>query len=681
MVLRDALRELGYASPCKTYAGATVPDRPRSHVLAGEGVRKFAGAIEPTLAFYERPQPEYGIDGDVEEFDPTGRTTGLHFFVQVKSTDTEKLAEALAVPVEIGTANYFRAASMPVLMVRYHAPTDSLYVKWFHQYDSYYGRGGEKTLTFRWAPEDIWKTDSAAHLAADARAYYAFQRASLELPLPLHLVTNGTPVVTSSEVRIALRAVARERADIVALGTGDPPAGTAWIELTEQEVRVNLAKVTAATLHLSDGDYQGEGAAERIAVDALTLLALAFERVGQAAIAARLAATYLPRSTLVRNVEAASALSSAMARAHRIREALALAESLDNPDDEELSTVAFVFGLAVLQAGQSASEDELEVYADVLKQRIKRRKRSHPVDAGRASMNLAAFHRGQARFDQAVSYYEQAAKLDPEYKERAHYWYEYGGALWGTRQFARSAEAYQHAIDRGTSEPLVIALRADSLMFAGRYAEALELFELFHEPEASEDDGEYRLKARAMTEIMSRLGLEHQRRSTGRVMRVGEGIEPETAEEWVEVSLRQLQEDALGGSAWLNLGVAEDAAGRREAALECHIASTILMPEDHEAWCNAIFTALAVGDVEALRDLLVSGRRLGGDELIARVVQRSAELGKDFPRESFLQVVDEILEEHEAVPKPGVKLHMLSEGGAVEEMILGGDAPPPDSEA
>ena len=35
--------------------------------------------------FHERPQLEYGIDGDVEDFAHDGSATGLHFFVRLKA--------------------------------------------------------------------------------------------------------------------------------------------------------------------------------------------------------------------------------------------------------------------------------------------------------------------------------------------------------------------------------------------------------------------------------------------------------------------------------------------------------------------------------------------------------------------------------------------------------------------
>jgi hypothetical protein len=61
-----------------------MPERSRSHDLEGESRIAFEAAIRPRWKFYPRSQPEYGIDGDLEEFDTERRTTGLHSFVQLK---------------------------------------------------------------------------------------------------------------------------------------------------------------------------------------------------------------------------------------------------------------------------------------------------------------------------------------------------------------------------------------------------------------------------------------------------------------------------------------------------------------------------------------------------------------------------------------------------------------------
>jgi tetratricopeptide (TPR) repeat protein len=456
---------------------------------------------------------------------------------------------------------------------------------------------------------------------------------------------------------------------VLEVRSGSPPPGAAWIEVRDEEIRADLAKVTAATLHFDGQDREREHDAERVAVDALTMVALAFERLGQDDIASRLASTYFTRSSLATNLDAAFALSSSMARAHRIAESLELSEELDDPSNESLEGAAMVFGFPALYKARSLSQSEVTQHEQVLKQRAKRRKKSHPVAAGRAYMNLAGLQRSRNNWDAATSYYELALKLDPAYQHRAHYWYEYGGALWGTGQFAKGADSYRRSIELGTTEPLAVALEADCLMFAGKYAGALDLFDAFNK-EHPEDDGEYRLKARAVRAVVERLEIHEQERRPFRAVEAAEGDEPHTASEWAQVSLKQLAVDALWGSAWLNLGIADFEQGHLDQALDSFVAATILIVEDYETWDNAIVTAFALGESDVLTDLVVSGRRMGGDALIASVIDFAKRPGSVIPLNEFGARIDGILTEHSPGVRSGFTVRMLREDGSVEEVVI-----------
>lgn len=653
-----------------------MPQRPRSHWLETESRRAFEAAISPTLHFYERPKPEYGIDGEVEEFDTDGRTTGLHFFIQLKGSDEADLRNGLAVDVELDTADYYRAAPLPVLMIRYHAPSERLFPRWFHQYDPYYGRGGKKTLTFRWEESDAWELGTPGRLVADARAFLELRRASLCLPQPLYVVTSGAFGLSPAEISIALRAATSERSDLIDARAGPPRPGCPWIEVTDKELIANLAKITTATLHIRE---RHDLAARTLAADALVLVALAFEHIGQDDLASRLAAQFLARSSMAGNLDIAAALSYSTARAHRISEALKLSEALDEAGGEELEAAAFMFTFPALYESSALTEVELEHYEQVLKRRAQRRKKKgDSVRAGQAYMNLASFHRSRGSCDKAVSYYEQALKLDVAYALRSHYWFELGGACWGTRQFVRSAEAYARAIELGTSEPNALALHADALMFSGRYSAAMDLFSTFNAAHL-EGDGEYRLKVRALAAVTSRLGIREQKRQTKKALDAAKQDETGSADRLAEASLRQLAQDALWGSAWLNLGMADLGRGRPENALEAFIASTVLIVQDFEAWQNAIVTAFMLDEEQTLVDLVVSGRRMAGDALIDWLIEVSRTAEPDFPRDSFLATLDSILGDHPPDNRRTFTVRMLSEGSMVEEILVReepDDAPP-----
>ena len=148
-----------------------MPRRTREHQLEGESRLAFERALGSRFVFRSE-DPDYGVDGSVEEFDTElGQATGLRFFAQLKATDEAVLAKALHARISLETADYYRALSLPLLMVRYHAPTNRTFTRWFHQFDPYFGGLGDKGLTFRWVESDVWDGQRPERLVADVQAF------------------------------------------------------------------------------------------------------------------------------------------------------------------------------------------------------------------------------------------------------------------------------------------------------------------------------------------------------------------------------------------------------------------------------------------------------------------------------------------------------------------------------
>lgn len=584
------------AAPTSVGFMADMPQRPREHELADEAVDAFKRVLASRLAFYPRPQPEYGIDGDVEEFDGDRCATGIHFFVQVKGTDELDLRKALAYPIAMTTANYYRAVSMPVLMVRYHAPTGGIYVRWFHQYDPYYGRGGEKSLIFRWQPEDVWDETAAVRVAAEARAYYAVRGAGMRLPQPLFIEVDEATQVSEVHLRIAVRKLTSQAAGILKVRSGSREAGAPCIELQPGALVAHVAGAASATMHFPDGVDSSDVDIEQLAREGMVLLALAFERHGQDRAASELACRYFENSSLINEPDVVFALTQSMARSGRVTDALALSERVDDPEDEPASVAAFVLSLAPIVAGGAVEQRDAQQYEQLLKQRVKRRKEGHPHEAGGAARNLAMFLRHQQRHDKAVDHYRRAATFDPDMEKDASYWMSLAGSLWMVRSFRLAAEAYARAVELAPDDWFLVALHGDALLFSGEYARAADEFQRFVEAGAPDDDGEYQIKAFAVPYLVQRLGIDSQHRKTRQALEALGDADPVDDAGWAAASLAQLSHDALWGSAWINLAEVERAAGNDEDALVCDVLSTFLIPGDNDAWSRAINAAIAANE-------------------------------------------------------------------------------------
>lgn len=186
------------------------PQRPREHQLEKESRTAFQTRLPSQWDFQDIPQPEYGLDGRVEIFDKADLATGRMFFVQLKATDKPELKDALAVQLEIPTCEYYQSLDLPVLIVRYHAPTGKIYAKWFHKYDPYYGKKAKKKITFRFTVEDEWHEETAAQLASDVEACRQLKSPHLTPPVKFTLTLKEQYLhgILATQIELEIRKAA-----------------------------------------------------------------------------------------------------------------------------------------------------------------------------------------------------------------------------------------------------------------------------------------------------------------------------------------------------------------------------------------------------------------------------------------------------------------------------------------
>jgi tetratricopeptide (TPR) repeat protein len=615
------------------------------------------------------------LDGDVEEFDADNRATGIRFHVQLKATDEPDIAKALAINVALDKAEYYRSLALPVLMVRYHAPTQHLFTRWFHQYDPYYGRGGEKTLAFRWSEDDRWTDARAEQLVAEVRAFRELQSAVVSLPVDLYLDQPEGVVfgINPLELAFSLSEATAARPDVLRFRDGNAPSGVARIEVHGDRIVANLAEVGTATLHLTH-EYGPDMGAETLAADALVVLALAFAHVGQADLAARLAETYVPGCSVIEAEEAAIGLSAAMGRARRVREALHLADLLDGSDEEARRDVSFIFTLPALAHGDSLSAAERSDHRATLQRRIDRRLDTGlSIEASREYVNLGNAYRRTGEAAQAVELYRSALDCDPEYGNRAHYWYELGGVLFGNEEYLESADAYARAIALGADD-LAIALQGDASLFAGRYAEALALFAEFNELQ-SRHGAEYRLKESIAREIVEGLGIAQQERDPDAAQELQEALSDRRPEEELDALREALALDALDPDAWLNLARGAMVVGDPRCVMLMATAA-VLREGDLDVWAMAIALAFGSNDEAFLADMVANGAFRCGARLRSHLARLFRDFNPPSERDKLLRRIAEIWTEVAEEPTPGFTMRWLKPDGSVEEIPVG----PPEPE-
>jgi tetratricopeptide (TPR) repeat protein len=646
-----------------------MPKRPPEHRLEEQSHDAFRRALGDRF-LYRREVPDYSVDGEVEEFDVDDRATGLRFYVQVKSTRKASLKRALAVSVPLETATYYRSLPLPLLMVLYHKPSESIYARWFHQFDPYYGGVGKKSITFKWLLGDALIPEELFRLGSEARAFLSLRSANLQLPMTFHLdaPAAGALALTKNELMFAMRAAVIRRPDILRLSAEPGARGSLQIMVRNDLLRANLADVATATIHLDR--YEAGAYGEQLATDAMVCTALAFEHLGQADLASRLAAPFLPESSIILAPEVTWALSASYMRSRRLHESLAISEALDKSDDPDRRAGSIFFALPLLGHGGPLSPVEFEAFVRTYDQRILRRKEEgDDVGAGRESYNLANLLRRNSRPEEALRYYERAAQGDPGYLERSYFWHEKAGVLFGSHNYPEAAEAYARAFQLG-KDPFALALGADALMFAGRYEEALKQFQGYNQK--NEIGDEWRLKELFLEVLVEQFHTPCQERDPRGALKRGEQINFEAAPSEIAAALDGvLQIDALEGGAWFNLGKAHLELSKDEAALVDYLAAALCLECDAEAWVAALIQGLVCEKgPQFIQDIVTCGARMAGDRFRRQLVEWSRTQTDHASSDELLGIIDLGIAQQEAERDESFALRFHDDDGGTQEFPI-----------
>lgn len=160
-------------------------------------------------------QPDYGIDDQVEVFDGDD-ATGVTFLVQSRGTDTEELPDALKVKIKRTQQNYFRSLNDPVLIARYHSPTESTFVRWFHQVDPY-PRRSNQTITL--TADNELTPDEVEALADEVRRQRALR--SSDFPWPVRLSVTSD-VLNARRIALEVAGLTADVVDTIVVDSTDP---------------------------------------------------------------------------------------------------------------------------------------------------------------------------------------------------------------------------------------------------------------------------------------------------------------------------------------------------------------------------------------------------------------------------------------------------------------------------
>ena len=185
-----------------------MPKRPRSHRVADQSRIAFERALPPQWVF-RLQNPDYGIDGEVEIFDEDGHSTGLRFYVQLKATDgTDDHARSVRITTD--NSLYYQALELPVLVVSYHAPSVTLYARWFQEINPRDAGEAGATISVTFNERHRWNDGTPRSLVRAVRIRRTLRSKTTGAPIPVRIEAepiDARPVLLN-ELPIALGSLA-----------------------------------------------------------------------------------------------------------------------------------------------------------------------------------------------------------------------------------------------------------------------------------------------------------------------------------------------------------------------------------------------------------------------------------------------------------------------------------------
>lgn len=573
------------------------PKRPRSHQLEQEAIVAFRKAIPTDWVFRELGQ-DYGIDGEVEIFDQAGEATGIKFLVQLKATDEKDKNKALSVIFSKATAEYFSSFDIPVLVVRYQAPADKVFVRWFHTFDPYYGRKYTKFITFKFEGFHEWSSRSSLQIIEEIQNYREVGSPSLKTPVPFQFIADEKALGGASvnDVVSKLRQEADKLHYLITINISkDSHKAVNRIELSKEKIAISLAGMNGYTLHTPEG-YPPHLISQTLHFDILAGIALSFYWHGHSSIGARLISEVAQHSHIKSDLRTITEMSSCLASAGYFSQAMALSDVLF--DDENLINNAQLLMTSILlRHRDKLSTSEKEYAYSVLQKMAEKAEILDHQLASAIQYNCGNLLVSNKRYVRGVSHYRKAAKLEPDYYNRFYFWKELAGVFFETGHFDSACRAYNCCLDLDSKNTKIQPFYADSLMFAGHYKQAQDVFTTYiQQTELTPHDSEWQLKNYALGFLLDILNIDHQKRNEDQASKLFNKAKLDDHDKLTQIVQKALTYDALCSLAWYNMGIISSKKEDWSTASIEFLFAALTNPYDIEAWFNCLAAAHKLED-------------------------------------------------------------------------------------
>ena len=618
-----------------------MPKRSSSHQLEDRSLRRFEDLLPDSWVV--RPlDKDYGHDREVEIFKKDGTSTGLTFRAQLKAT--EKAVNAFSYSMKTEHLAYFDTFDVPTAIVRYVAETDMFYLLWHFNVGSREKWETQKTLTLVWSEVDHLNSENAENIIQTLDIVRRLRHA--HAPSHISIVASCSEDVCSDQ-----RYGFRKAVDHLLELEPDFHSGHNDIDSVPFDINFDGETVLISVDCISSIRFFWNGESEDLISSALYSIGTLLFRFGAKAAASSIALTCLEGKFTAPVDMLAVHLCTALLSTPSKAVDLALLNCLDTPSEGQM-----IFHMRLLQTAKS--RDHLAAVSKYFDACYKKANGDSGKGASLYSKANFLISHGEPR---AAFYALNAARhLRPAYCKTAYFLQLLGSALHLTGRFERAADIYNRCAKLSPGLHIDYC-RADSLLFAGRFAESELIFEELLDGDSVSVPGEQDLP----NDTWLRYELCRWLRSTyGDRIQRGVGVLASIRNDNPDASDWEAdhQLDPLDPLANFNIGVSLSKSNPTVAAM-AFTSAGLVNGNDPESWTNAVlcfFNAKAdIGIMLAISELLRNCGASGYD------LMRSELTEQGFP--------DELIEKLDAAVSSQMEMVRRGKPVATEVTIVGDD--------
>ena len=541
--------------------------RPKQHQLEDKSIRIFQSKLPDSWVARDKSH-DYGVDLEIEIFNEKNNTTGMLFFVQMKSSIKDYTST-----IDLDKFDYYETLPVPVLIVFYNEETEDLYYVWSKDIDLSQIKSDQKTKTINFKEHNFWDESSVRNLQEQIEIIQ-FLSKKLNFPIPVNFsVSNENSFLITQNVLLKLEE------EPYSQFIQNKTKHAFHAELKDDSLHIYIPGLTHCVMHGMAKKQDNALATDLYTNSVLLGIAICLVRLDNRELASKIIQNPIIFRECINSEVFDFLLPHLILSSDYERFIPLLIEVIETIKlDEAIELISKIVSVDLMLSKIRQTEREL---SESLLLTIEERLKSVMLQKDHASIfyNIGNIYRSTSRMRDACKYYVKAKRCDKNYLTRTYYIEELAGVLFLLGRYSLSSHLYEQAYKAGNASSNIQVILMDSLIKSARVIKADEYgFE--------GDNPLLRLQNTVLRVLISYIS-ENSENDYKKQSKMSNDLLESSANINEAICVEAIQYDITNALAWFNLGVTQSMSQEIPEAMISFIVCSILQTSDCESWVNA----------------------------------------------------------------------------------------------